>query len=181
MVPDKASLNYKNLLEMTMLRHSITETLRLYPPLVMIMRKVMRPNWKIGQMTIPKGDIICCCGPATNLDPRSWHDPTEFKPSRFAPDGAEIDAFDSRTVGHGINQGLMMAFGGGAHMCSGRRFGFLQVSTIWSILLRDFDMEMTTPLPKPAYNDMVVGPDAPIMVNYRRKAPKPASAMAASA
>ena len=49
---------------------------------------------------------------------------------------------------------------------------FLQVSTIWSILLRDFEMEMTSPLPKPAYNDMVVGPDGKIMVNYKRKVPK---------
>ena len=32
-------------------------------------------------------------------------------------------------------------------------------------------MEMTTPLPKPAYNDMVVGPDAPIIMRYRRKVP----------
>ena len=46
-----------------------------------------------------------------------------------------------------------------------------QVSTIWTILLRDFDLEMTTPLPKPAYNDMVVGPDAPIHVRYKRKVP----------
>jgi len=66
-------------------------------------------------------------------------------------------------------QGFMLSFGGGAHMCSGRRFGYLQVSTIWTILLRDFDMEMVTPLPKPAYNDMVVGPDAPIMMKFKRK------------
>ena len=52
-----------------------------------------------------------------------------------------------------------------------RRFrdAALQVSTIWSILLRDFELQMTTPLPKPAYNDMVVGPDAPIMMRYKRK------------
>ena len=67
--------------------------------------------------------------------------------------------------------GFMLSFGGGAHMCSGRRFGYLQVSTIWAILLRDFDMEMVTPVPKPAYNDMVVGPDAPILMRYKRKVP----------
>eukprot|EP00966_Prymnesium_polylepis_P042445 986058-Prymnesium_polylepis.1 len=35
--------------------------------------------------------------------------------------------FDSRSVGHGLMQGFMLSFGGGAHMCSGRRFGYLQV------------------------------------------------------
>ena len=169
MVPDKASLNYKNLLEMDCMRRSITEALRLYPPLVLLMRKVMKANFKVGPFTIPKGDVVGVCAPATNLDPRYWHDADEFRPSRFAAGGAEADTFDSRSVGHGLQQGMMMAFGGGAHMCSGRRFGFLQVSTIWSILLRDFDMEMTTPVPKPAYNDMVVGPDGPIMVKYKRK------------
>ena len=129
----------------------------------------MKANFKVGPFTIPKGDVVGVCAPATNLDPRYWHDADEFRPSRFAAGGAEADTFDSRSVGHGLQQGMMMAFGGGAHMCSGRRFGFLQVSTIWSILLRDFDMEMTTPVPKPAYNDMAVGPDGPIMVKYKRK------------
>jgi len=136
------------------------------------MRKVMKDGFTVGPLSIPKGDVVGVCGPATNLDPRFWHDAVDFQPSRFAPGGQEADTFDSRTVGHGVKQGLMMAFGGGGHMCSGRRFGFLQVSTIWSILLRDFEMEMTSPLPKPAYNDMVVGPDGKIMVNYKRKVPK---------
>jgi len=173
LVPDKPSLNYGNLLKMEGMRRAITEALRLYPPLVLIMRKVMKHGFKVGALTVPKGDIVGVCGPATNLDPRSWHDAVEYKPSRFAPGGEEADTFDPRTVGHGVKQGLMMAFGGGGHMCSGRRFGFLQVSTIWSILLRDFEMEMTSPLPKPAYNDMVVGPDGPINVTYRRKVPLP--------
>eukprot|EP00325_Prymnesiales_sp_UTEX-LB-985_P032542 CAMPEP_0174722152 /NCGR_PEP_ID=MMETSP1094-20130205/37685_1 /TAXON_ID=156173 /ORGANISM="Chrysochromulina brevifilum, Strain UTEX LB 985" /LENGTH=899 /DNA_ID=CAMNT_0015922949 /DNA_START=13 /DNA_END=2712 /DNA_ORIENTATION=- len=172
MVPDKQSLNYSNLLEMNTMRRSITEALRLYPPLVLLMRKVMKSGFKVGQLSIPKGDVVGVCAPATNLDPRYWHDATDFKPGRFAPDGQEADTFDPRTVGHGVKQGLMMAFGGGGHMCSGRRFGFLQVSTIWTILLRDFELEMTSPLPKPAYNDMVVGPDGPINVKFKRKVAK---------
>lgn len=176
--PDKASLTYENLVKMDSMRRAITEALRLYPPLVLLMRKVMKAGgMKVGALTIPKGDIVVCCGPSSNLDPRSWHDPTEFKPSRFArpsetsAGGAEATHFDSDLVSHGSQDHVrMMAFGGGSHMCSGRRFGFLQVSTIWTILLRDFELEMLTPIPKPAYNDMVVGPDGPVMVKYKRKA-----------
>ena len=40
-VPDEASLNYSNLLEMDEMRRAITETLRLYPPLILLMRQVM--------------------------------------------------------------------------------------------------------------------------------------------
>merc|ERR1719502_1212210 len=168
-VPDEASLNYANLLEMDGMRRAITETLRLYPPLILLMRQVMVDNLKVGEHTIPKGDVVGLCAPASNLDPRYWPDATEFKPERYLPGAHNEQMFDSRTVGHGLMQGFMLSFGGGAHMCSGRRFGYLQVSTIWSILLRDFELEMTSPLPKPAYNDMVVGPDAPIMMRYRRK------------
>jgi len=172
--PDEASLNYANLLEMDTMRRSVTETLRLYPPLILLMRKVMKDGFKVGAHTIPKGDVVGLCAPASNLDHRYWHDALAFKPERFAKDGPEASTFDSRSVGHGLQQGFMLSFGGGAHMCSGRRFGFLQVSTIWTILLRDFELEMTTPVPKPAYNDMVVGPDGPITVRYRRKVPRPA-------
>merc|ERR1719478_2097946 len=152
------------------MRRAITETLRLYPPLILLMRKVMKDNFKVGHHTIPKGDVVGLCAPASNLDPRYWHDATEFKPSRFASGSDEAVTFNSRSVGHGKDdQAFMLSFGGGAHMCSGRRFGYLQVSTIWTILLRDFEMEMTTPVPKPAYNDMVVGPDGPIIMRYKRK------------
>lgn len=41
---------------------------------------------------------------------------------------------------------------------------------IWTILLRDFDLELISPVPKPAYQDMVVGPDGPINVKFKRKA-----------
>ena len=40
LVPDASSLNYANLLEMDAMRRAITETLRLYPPLILLMRQV---------------------------------------------------------------------------------------------------------------------------------------------
>ena len=40
-MPDEASLTYANLLEMDCMRRAITETLRLYPPLILLMRQVM--------------------------------------------------------------------------------------------------------------------------------------------
>ena len=162
----------------------------------------MVDGFKVGEHTIPKGDVVGLCAPASNLDPRYWPDATEFRPERYLAGAENEPMFDSRTVGHGLMQvraktadlvpacqrslrrppsspqGFMLSFGGGAHMCSGRRFGYLQVSTIWAILLRDFELEMMTPLPKPAYNDMVVGPDAPIMMRYKRKKFLTASDMA---
>ena len=136
MVPDEEALNYHNLLDMDAMRRCITESLRLYPPLILLMRQVMADGFKVGEHTIPKGDVVGLCAPASNLDPRYWSEPLKFDPGRYLPGRDASDMFDPRSVGHGARQGFMLSFGGGAHMCSGRRFGYLQVATIWSILLR---------------------------------------------
>jgi len=39
-------------------------------------------------------------------------------------------------------------------------------------LLRDFDLELISPVPEPKYNDMVVGPAGPVQVRYKRKPKK---------
>jgi len=119
-------LNYESLLKMDGMRRAISETLRLYPPLILLIRKVMVER-DVGQFTIPKGDIVMMCMPAGNKDPRFWSQAEEFRPDRFAPGSPEADTWSSKTVEHGVDTGKMLSFGGGHHMCSGRRFGFLQV------------------------------------------------------
>merc|ERR1719502_408175 len=98
-VPDEASLNYANLLEMDGMRRAITETLRLYPPLILLMRQVMVNDLKVGEHTIPKGDVVGLCAPASNLDPRYWPNATHFDPGRYLPDAPNEQMFDSRSVG----------------------------------------------------------------------------------
>ncbi len=176
--PRGTPLSYEGLLGLDSMRRAISETLRLFPPLIVLIRKAMVAR-NVGQYTIPKGDVVMICLPAGNKDKRYWQEPEAFKPSRFASGGDEEDLWNSRTVEHGANPGHMLSFGGGHHMCTGRRFGYLQVSSIWSILLRDFDLELISDIPKPNYKDMVVGPDGPVKVRYRRKpAAMPADAAA---
>jgi cytochrome P450 len=90
-------LNYEALLKMDGMRRAISETLRLYPPLILLIRKVMVER-EVGQFTIPKGDIVMMCMPAGNKDPRYWSQPEEFKPERFAPGSPEADTWSSKTV-----------------------------------------------------------------------------------
>ena len=51
---------------------------------------------------------------------------------------------------------------------SGLRWGCMQVKTVWSILLRDFELEMVDPFPEADFDSMVVGPK-PCRVKYRRR------------
>ena len=48
---------------------------------------------KVGAHTIPKGDVVGLCAPASNLDHRYWHDALAFKPERFDVSVKEISLF----------------------------------------------------------------------------------------
>ena len=67
-----------------------------------------------------------------------------------------------------------IGFGGGLHACMGEQFGYLQVTTILSLLFRLYDLELVGAekgLPAPDYTAMVVGPKAgSVRVRYRKRA-----------
>ncbi len=47
----------------------------------------------------------------------------------------------------------------------------MQIKTIWSVMLRNFEMEMVDPFPEPDLDSMVVGPKACRIRYTRRKVP----------
>jgi sterol 14-demethylase len=51
----------------------------------------------------------------------------------------------------------------------GEQFAYMQIKTVWSVLLRKFDLELISPLPEPNYEAMVVGPKGPSLVKYKRR------------
>ena len=50
----------------------------------------------------------------------------------------------------------------------GQNFAYLQIKTIWSVLLRSFEFELLDPVPEPNYTSMVIMPKA-CRVRYTRK------------
>jgi hypothetical protein len=56
------------------------------------------------------------------------------------------------------------------HACipQGQNFAYLQIKTIWSVLLRNFEFELLDPVPEADYTSMVIMPK-PCRVRYRRK------------
>jgi sterol 14-demethylase len=63
----------------------------------------------------------------------------------------------------------LIAFGSGRHGCLGERFAYLQVKTMWSILLRKFDVELCQEHSQVDYSTLVVGPKSPCMRKFKRK------------
>ncbi|UJR37335.1 hypothetical protein I4U23_030043 [Adineta vaga] len=151
-------LSVNSLGEMHLLHAVMKETLRLYPPLILLMRKVAEPISYNGYV-LSKGDIAVVVPPIAHQLPNVFQNPTEFNPERFLGENAEDQ----------IEKFSFIAFGGGRHSCLGERFAYLQVKTIWSILLRKFDFEVCQQHPLPDYSVLVVGPKPPCMVRFKRK------------
>jgi sterol 14-demethylase len=51
----------------------------------------------------------------------------------------------------------------------GETFAYMQIKTIWAILLRNFEFELVGKLPEPDYEGMVVGPKHPCTIRYKRR------------
>ena len=143
--------------EMDLLNRCMKETLRMYPPLIILMRTALQ-SIQYRDYVIPKGDIVAVAPCVSHRLETVFSEPNEWQPDRFAPPRSE----DSTKY-------AFLAFGGGRHGCLGERFAFLQVKTIWSTLSRKFDFELIDPLPEIDYANIVAGPKPPCRVRFQRK------------
>jgi cytochrome P450 len=112
------------LAELPNLTHAMHETLRLYPPLPVIPR-VAGEAFEFEGYTIPAHSMVVVAPIHTHYMPEWWDEPQRFDPGRFAPERAE----------HERHTHSWIPFGGGPHMCIGRRFAEAQVRSIMHQML----------------------------------------------
>ena len=155
---DRRNLGLDDLRAMDGLERVVKETLRLYPPIILVMRRVMR-EFQYNNYDIPAGTMIMASPAAAHRIHDVFADPDRFDPDRFGP-GREEDK--KHPMG-------WIAFGAGRHRCMGIVFAQLQLRAIWSVLLRDFEFELVEKNYEPDYNRLLVGPRQPCRVRYRRK------------
>jgi sterol 14-demethylase len=145
--------------QLTLLEHCIKEAERLYPPLVMLMRKVLK-DFAFEGHVIPAGDLMMVSPAVSHRIAKIFADPQRYDPERFAPPREE----DRRTPY------ALIGFGGGKHRCIGLAFAYQQVKVIWSVLLRRYTFDLVDRDHRPNYATFVVGPRQPCLVHYRRRA-----------
>ena len=148
--------------EMELMHNCMREALRLHPPLVLLMRKVLKSikvNAGGRSYDIPKGDTVMI-SPSVGMRLESvFPKASTFDPDRYAP-GREEHKKPFAYLG----------FGGGMHACMGNAFAFVQVKTILSVLFRLYDIELVAgDLPECDYEAMVVGPKGDCRVKYSKK------------
>ena len=156
-------LDFESVGELDVLHRSVKEALRMFPPLIMLMRYT-HEDFSVTTRTgetynIPKGHVVVTSPATSHMLPHVYKDPAKFDPDRFGP-GREEDKKQPFSF---------IGFGGGRHGCMGETFGYMQVKVIWSVLLRNFEIELAQPLNVPDYECMVVGPKGPCNIRYKRR------------
>jgi sterol 14-demethylase len=168
---DGREVSYQALREMPQLESVIKETLRLHPPLILLMRKVQK-DFHYKNWTVPAGATLAVSPAVSNRMPECFPEPGRFDPSRYLPPREED------------KQGFAwIPFGGGRHRCVGASFAMMQLKAIFSVLLRRYQFEMSQPSEsyRNDHSKMVVQLEQPCRVRYRRREAAGAAAGTAAA
>jgi sterol 14-demethylase len=147
----------------------IKEAERLHPPLVMLMRTVLKPIDCLGHR-LPTGSLAMISPAVTHRLPGVFADPDRFDPDRFSA-GREEDRRQPYSL---------IGFGGGKHRCIGLAFAQQQVKVIWTRILERYDLAAPKSAVQPDYTTFVVGPRPPCRIRYWRRAPEAPAARAAA-
>ncbi|KAK7267892.1 hypothetical protein RIF29_20572 [Crotalaria pallida] len=139
----KKTIKESDLSELRYFKSVIKETMRLHPPLPLLLPRECREPCKIGGYEIPIKTKVIVNAWALARDPNHWYDAHRFAPERF--DGTNID-FKG-------NDFEYIPFGAGRRMCPGVLLGLANVELPLAALLYHFDWELPNEI-KPVDLDM---------------------------
>ncbi|NGP08630.1 cytochrome P450 [Rhodococcus sp. 14C212] len=157
---DGEGVSFHALRQIPMLEAVLKETLRLHPPLILLLR-VARGDFEVEGYRIGEGDLVGATPAISNRIPEDFPEPDAFDPGRYL-DPRQEDI---------VNRWTWIPFGAGRHRCVGAAFALMQLKAIFSVLLRDYEFEMTQPADtyRNDHSKMVVQLAQPCAVRYRRR------------
>jgi sterol 14-demethylase len=152
--------DFEALKQMTYLANCLKETLRLNPPIIIVERKA-EVDWSYKGFVIPKGSLVAVSPLLANRLPEIYSNPDEFDPDRY-----ERREDKSKPYSY-------LSFSAGRHACIGEQFAHLQIKTVWSHLLRHWDLSLVDgKMPQPDYTSLIVAPVTPVTIRYKRILPE---------
>jgi len=125
------SVPYEKINDLILTEYAFKESLRKNPPVPATPRMTVR-DVEFKGYTLPKGTIVGVSAVASHRDPEIWDEPDTFDPMRFSPEGG------AKTR----HRFAWIPFGGGAHMCLGLHFAYMQTKVIMAHLLPHYDIAL---------------------------------------
>ena len=128
LAPDEP-LAFDRLADMKLTEMAFKETLRMVPPVPVVPRRVLR-EFSFKGITIPAGTSVGVNPLFTHHMPEYWPEPSRFNPARFAeaaPAGrSQAGSPPAGSPPAGRHRFAFVPYGGGAHMCLGLHFAYMQ-------------------------------------------------------
>lgn len=112
--------------KMNFLDACVKETLRLWPSVVRVERRSLC-DFKLDQLTIPKGSYAFIPVYAVHRDPQNYEDPDSFKPERFMPENKSK-----------IKPATFIPFADGPRNCLGYKFALIMLKLSLVYILRKY-------------------------------------------
>ncbi|XP_019190764.1 PREDICTED: premnaspirodiene oxygenase-like [Ipomoea nil] len=129
----KKTFEDQDLEKLTYLNLVIKETLRLHPPLPLLLPRESMEEAQIDEYIIPPKTRVFINAWAIVTDPKYWKDPEMFLPERF----------ENSSVGFTGNHYEFIPFGSGRRICPGISFSLASITESLAALLYHFDWEIT--------------------------------------
>lgn len=145
-LPDGEELPFEKLEAMPLTEMAFKETMRINPPVPSIPRRALR-EFEFGGYQIPAGTPVNINPLYTHHMPEIWPEPARFDPLRFTNE-AQLER----------HRFAWVPFSGGAHMCLGLHFAYMQAKCFTRHLLRNLQLSAEPgyrptwqmwPIPKP--------------------------------
>ena len=155
---EAGAMSFAGLKQQLQLENAVRECERLHPPLILLIRKVLRPL-EYQNCVVPAGTLAMVSPAVSHRLPEVFADPERFLPDRFAGPDSEEKQHPYALIG----------FGGGRHRCMGKHFAIMQIKAIWTVLSERFDFFLDGAFPGPNYGSWVTGPRTPCRIRYRRR------------
>ncbi|XP_077216244.1 desmethyl-deoxy-podophyllotoxin synthase-like [Tasmannia lanceolata] len=118
--------------ELSYLKQVIKETMRLWPPLPLLVPRESIERCEINGYEIPKKTRVLVNAWAIGRDPRNWENPEEFYPERFSNSSIDFKGQHFEFI----------PFGAGRRGCPGMLFGLATTELALANLLYYFDWKL---------------------------------------
>jgi cytochrome P450 len=118
-------LGAEDLARLPYTRMVLSESMRLYPPAWTVARRAIG-DFTLGGHAIPGGSLVVTSQWVIHRDPRWWPDAEDFRPDRWEGEGADRPKF------------AYFPFGGGARLCIGEHFAWMEGILVLATIARDW-------------------------------------------